>query len=467
MYALILSGLILVLASGLYYRYRPLPAGVGQAHPWREASQVRFLADHPCQGPRGQHDIVPATLDLIRQARQRILMDNFLFNADQSDQPEFLPLTETITSALLMRAREGVTVDLISDPINTLYGAWWPSHFARLEQGGVTLRITDLRALRDGNPLWSAFWRLTLAPFTPLSATGPRAAGGWLPGPLGPHRMTLRGWLALPNFKANHRKTLVVDDRHGLVSSANLHDASSCHHNVGLRFSGPVCQDLARSESAVMAFSGGDSRPATPGSPVELCHSLPRLRLLTEAAIRDALLTVIDQARPGDCLRLALFYLSHRGLIRALKQARQRGVVIRLLLDANRDAFGHQKGGMPNRPVAAELHGAGLAVRWVATRGEQFHSKLLLAEGHGQSDLLLGSANFTRRNLDNLNLESAVQWQASEEDPAITGARDWFDRIWHNRGPGPASLDYEHFSDHRRYRYWLYRVLEATGFSTF
>ncbi|MDX1588425.1 MAG: phospholipase D-like domain-containing protein [Oleiphilaceae bacterium] len=468
MFTLLLTLAALVTASGVYHRYRPLPPGMGHSHPWRRASEVRFLADYP--RPRQplpcSSAIVPASLSLIRQARHHLRMDNFLFNADQGDQPQHLPLTDTVTSALRVRAREGVRIDLISDPINTLYGAHWPAHFVQLEQAGLTIRITDLRALRDSNPLWSALWRLSLAPFTNLAATGQAARGGWLPGPFGPHRMTLRSWLALPNFKANHRKTLVVDGRHGLVSSANLHDASSNHHNVGLRFSGPVCRDLLHSESAVMAFSGGDPRPPAPDPEPDSVQALPRLRLLTEAAIRDALLAVIQQARPGERLRLALFYLSHRRLIRALRQAHQRGVVVQLLLDPNRDAFGRQKSGMPNRPVASELHRAGIAVRWVRTHGEQFHSKLLLAEKPDHGDLLLGSANFTRRNLDNLNLESAVQWQAPPEDGAIRDASDWFDTLWKNRN-GEWSLDYHQYRDHRCYRYWLYRLMEASGCCTF
>ena len=52
---------------------------------------------------------------------------------------------------------------------------------------------------------------------------------------------------------------------------------------------------------------------------------------------------------------------------------------------------------------------AGVAVRWGNTQGEQLHSKMLLLErADGTGFLLLGSANFTRRNLDDYNLELDV-----------------------------------------------------------
>ncbi len=50
-----------------------------------------------------------------------------------------------------------------------------------------------------------------------------------------------------------------------------------------------------------------------------------------------------------------MFYLSERQIIKALIAAQQRGVQVRVLLDPNKDAFGREKNGIPNRQVAAEL----------------------------------------------------------------------------------------------------------------
>ncbi|HCQ35886.1 MAG TPA: phospholipase, partial [Alcanivorax sp.] len=211
------------------------------------------------------------------------------------------------------------------------------------------------------------------------------------------------------------------------------------HSNIAVRFSGPAALDLLQSERAAAAFSGADGLDDWPlaregaANPEE---DGATLSVLSEAAIRDALLSAIEEARAGERLDVGVFYLSHRPLIEALAAARERGVRVRLLLDPNKDAFGRKKNGMPNRQVAWELHDAGVDIRWCATHGEQCHTKMLLRYGDDGAErpavLIAGSANFTRRNLDNLNLETSVQLTAAADHPAMTTARDAFQRRWSN-----------------------------------
>jgi cardiolipin synthase len=59
--------------------------------------------------------------------------------------------------------------------------------------------------------------------------------------------------------------------------------------------------------------------------------------------------------------------------------------------------------------VAYELtkksHGK-IRTRWYHTHGEQFHTKLTLIEKqNGTAVVVLGSANLTRKNIENFNLE--------------------------------------------------------------
>ncbi len=74
-------------------------------------------------------------------------------------------------------------------------------------------------------------------------------------------------------------------------------------------------------------------------------------------------------------------------------------MIVRVLLDPNKDAFGRQKNGIPNRQVASELHAAGIPIRWCDTHGEQNHSKMIVKYNDQQAELIVGSANFTARNL--------------------------------------------------------------------
>ncbi|APE32020.1 phospholipase [Halomonas aestuarii] len=467
--------LVAWLAMGAWQRYKPLPDGIGRAFPERPAEGLRFLADETWYAPSGERHarrrIFDEVMALIGQAERLVVLDMFLFNdfAGSADARDFRPLSAELTEALVDRRARHPTLEavVITDPLNTLYGGLELEHLERLRGAGVRVVVTDLTRLRASNPLWSGAWHL-----------GPRwlgnqSEGGWLPNALGTGRVPLRSYLALLNFNANHRKTLVVDRGKGwtgLVTSANPHDASSLHGNVALRFEGAAALDLLASERPVAGWSGvglpGPEAPDGAGAPVEGA----RLQVLTEGAIRDALLAAIRASGPGDRLDVAVFYLSHRALIEALVDAHRRGAVLRVLLDPNRDAFGLEKNGIPNRPVARELHAAGVPVRWCATDGEQCHSKLLLrlpAAADGEAEMILGSANFTRRNLDDLNLETSVRLVGPAETQALRDASAFFARRWHSTPQRITSEPFAAHDDTSTWQRWRYRIMEATGLSTF
>lgn len=81
--------------------------------------------------------------------------------------------------------------------------------------------------------------------------------GGWLPSPFSSEaeRVTVRSYLDLLNSKANHRK-VILNERSGLVTSANAHDASANHSNVAFYIEGPLVQHLLDTETAVAEMSG-------------------------------------------------------------------------------------------------------------------------------------------------------------------------------------------------------------------
>ncbi|BEH13799.1 phospholipase D [Marinobacter shengliensis] len=471
--------LLSLIGLGLWHSFKPLPPGIryqGDAAPLEDAELLTDTTRHFSDGQSTlDHEIFDEIFRLIEQAETFILLDMFLFNSTGPEDIHLRPLAEQLTQALLERknAQPDMDIVLISDPLNTFYGGTHSPHFDTLSAAGIEVVVTDLEPLRDSNPAWSSLWRLC------CRWLGNNPDGGWLPNALGNQPATIRSYLALPNFKANHRKLLVVDEGDRLravVTSANPHNGSSRHSNIGLAFSGPAVMDVIRSEQAVIRMSGADSSTLerwlermTQDSQLP-DHSQGTLKLLTESAIRDAALDMINRSQPGEQLDMAMFYLSHRPIINGLLEAQHRGVEIRLLLDANKDAFGHEKNGIPNRPVARELHEAGIPVRWCNTRGEQCHSKLVIYRGQNeQIELLLGSANFTRRNLDDLNLESNVWLAVQQDDPVAQKANAFFDDYW-THGPDneqALSLPYSAWADHSRLKYWQYRIMEATGLSTF
>jgi phosphatidylserine/phosphatidylglycerophosphate/cardiolipin synthase-like enzyme len=451
-------------------RRRRMPAGLSFASEPSAADNVRFLADTTWVDAEGhrhnEQEIFDAVFDMIRRARRLILLDMFLYNDFEMQIKEPLrTLSHELTEALLEQKKKhpGMTIIVITDPINTVYGSIRSRAFEMLEAAGVRVVTTSLVRLPDSNPAYSVLWRLLVKPFG-------RSSRSRLRNPFDPvGKISLRSYLEMLNCKANHRKVVVCDDDAtlaALVTSANPHDASSANSNVAVRFFGPPATDLLASENAVLTLSGHDalSIPPVP-EPIDPCNSV---QVLTEGAIKTAALAIIDRAGTDAKIDIAAFYVSDRDIIAALKRARLRGARLRLVLDPNKDAFGYDKHGIPNRPAAAELRRANIDIRWYHTHGEQCHIKMLLAEdGQENARLLLGSANLTRRNLGDFNLETNVLVEGERSSAAIRDARAYFDTLWHNREDRQYTEPYERYRDESLLKKGLYRFMEASGFSEF
>lgn len=469
-------------AVGFWNTHKPMPAGtdVHTAAVALDPADVRFLTDLTYNDPRGEllheQQIYDEVFRMIDDAESFIVADFFLFNelhgaADASHRA----LSSELTAHLIARrqTKPGMTILLVTDPINDLYGANPSALLAQLREAGVEVVTTDLNQLRDSNPLYSALWRT-------IGRWWPQTPGGAMPNPFDtePAHIGLASWLKLLNFKANHRKLIVTDRSDGmlvgLVTSANPHDASSAHSNVALRFVGQPAMSMVESELGVARFSGwrGHVLAAAPEQPAVNPDDAVLLSFLTEASIRDHLLDAIDTARNGDAIRIATFYLADRKIVAALLRAARRNVTVQLILDPNRDAFGREKDGVPNRPVANELvtQSAGqIQVRWYRTHGEQFHTKIALITHGDRLIASLGSANLTRRNIGNFNLEANVAVEMSAGAPLAAQMQGYFTRLWTNEGPPGTeyTADFAVYRDTDNSRYWRYRLMEFTGLGTF
>ena len=470
-YVSVLIGLLTLgyLSSAVYHTYKPLPEGLDFTGKLRHA-EVKFIADQTYMDAQGkqqqQHHIFDEMLKMIDEAQTTIVLDMFLFNQEVGESTLLQrQLTQQLTETLILKhgVQPNIEIKVITDPINSVYGGVMPQHYQKLRAAGINVIETDLTPLRASNPLWSGFWYIC------CQGLGNNVEKGWLPNPFGNEKITLRSYFNLFNFKANHRKTLVVDTAQGwkaLVTSANPHDGSSRHSNVALIVTGNTAIDVLKTEQAVGRMSKGDIPMVIVGE-FEAEKSLPQVQLLTEKAIYQATLTLIKTAKPQQQIDLAMFYLSERQIVKALIAAHQRGVKLRVLLDPNKDAFGRQKNGIPNRQVASELNAAGITVRWCNTQGEQCHSKMIIKHDAAQAELILGSANFTARNLKNYNLESDLRVLGAAKAPVFNDANQYFDTAWSNLDGKNMSVTYSQYADESQLKYALYRLMEWSGLSTF
>lgn len=405
---------------------------------------------------------------LIDEAEDFILIDMFLFNDDYDRSMNYPPLSNNLTNALIEKKKENPNINIliITDRINTFYGSYPSKMGEKLEENGIEVVYTNMEKLRDSNPVYSGIYRTFLQWFG-------SSENGWLPNPFSPDspKVTVRSYMELLNFKANHRK-VIVTEKQGIVSSANPHDGSANHSNIAFVIQGEVLQDLIQTERAVVQLSGGNTDlfdhfqiastpPASNGD--------YQIQLVTEGKIKIHLLQKIKATEENDRITIGAFYLSDRDVIAELIKAANRGAVVKLILDANKDAFGREKNGVPNRPVASELHNKSdgkISIRWFHTNGEQYHSKIILFEQKNKDVLIGGSANFTKRNIDDFNLETNIIITANSNIGIMAEVKNYFEVLWTNED-ALYTVDYDVFADESLLHYFLYRFQEWSGISTF
>lgn len=402
---------------------------------------------------------------IIGSANEFIVMDMFLFNDDYDRDNSFPNISGQLTTALIKQKQKypNLKIVLITDEINTFYGAYPSKYLEKLKDNGIHVVITDLAKIRDPNPLYSGFWRLFR-----LENIGSRGKG-WLPNPFSPDSpdVTLRAYLRLLNLKANHRKVLITEDE-ALVTSFNPHDASGFHSNIAFCVNSGIIEDLLKSENSVVELSGGE--PYSLRGKTETTGDSPvKGQLITEGSIKKELIKEIRSSKKGDRIKMAMFYLAEHDVIRELVKASEKNVDIQIILDANKDAFGIEKNGVPNRPVAYKLvkdSKGKIKIRWFNSHGEQFHSKMTVFEKGDQMVVIGGSANLTRRNIQDYNLETDLKIILPLGHPESQKIMAYFNRLWNNSG-GEYTLDFKAYGESSIYKRLLYELQERTGLSSF
>ena len=425
-------------------------------------SDISFLRDLTYQD--GDHrvydqEIYPRAYTLIDSAKEFLVFDIFLFIETSVDtNPEYIRTTSLLANKLIEKKKQNpdMPIYFISDEFNIFYYSHHNKHFEMMKDAGIEVIVTDMLKMRDSHLPYSIFWRLVPRWF------GNPNYSGWLPNVATEpeEKMAVRSLFKLVNFKANHRK-IIMSEREAIITSANPHTASSLHSNIGFVVRGEILQNILDSEKAVANISHSNiDIEFTP----ESTSGAMKLKYISEGKIRKNLIKCVDKLHEGDSLDICVFYMSDRKLIKSIKEAKERGANIRLMLDANKDAFGKEKNGIPNRQVAHELHKQEIPIRWANTHGEQFHTKIAIFTTSDSVYVVGGSANFTKRNIGDKNLETDILVQSGKNTEFVKEVKNYYKTIWFD---DRYSMDFENYAEKSRLKYLLYRYQEWTGAATF
>ena len=454
--------LLLVIIPIIYSLNTKNPPGTNVASEFRDAD-CEFLYDltYLKDGKRiHEKRIFKREMELIKNAQDFLMVDFFLFNDEYPNTMNFPSQVEEMTDLLIAKKKENPNMPIlfVTDPINNFYGAYEEDNLKRLRENGIEVVVTDLNKMRDSNALVSGIYRTYLQWFG-------TSGGGWIKNffDKDADKVNVRSILKLANFKGNHRKVL-ISEKEALVASANPHDPSAHHSNVAMVFRGKSMEDLIRSESIFF-----DKLPdVIENFKAEEVTSPYKLRVITEGKIYDEISKNIRESKEGDEINLGIFYISEFRILRELGEAAKRGVDVKIIADLNKDAFGLEKNGSPNRPGLSELKEdyPEINIRWYQTSGEQFHTKFIYFDFKDKDPLaILGSANYTRRNLDNFNLETNLAVEMKKDSQMAGEMKDYYARIWNNED-GDYTLPLEDFYESRFFMRILWKIQEKTGLCT-
>jgi cardiolipin synthase A/B len=457
---------IILSINMIYHNNKPLPKGLSYEGDIHYVEKVDFLYDITYKKKDGKierdSEIFNRIFEAIENAEDFIVIDMFLFNSYVERDKGYPKLAETMTDKLISKVtlNPDLNIVFITDPINTSYGSHMSKEIELLKENDIEVVVTDLTRLRDPNPIYSSVWRTFFQWFG-------QEGKGWFPNPLaktGP-KVTLRSYLDLLNIKANHRK-VIATEKTAIISSANPHDASGFHSNIAFQIEGNIISDLLKSEQATLAVGG--KFPKYNKDTKEKGNIA--VQLLTEGKIYKHLLDELDSTVDGDEVWIGMFYLADRKVVESIERAAERDVKVFLILDPNQNAFGSEKIGLPNLPVAAELEKKdhkNIIIRWYHTKKEQYHSKLIYLKKEEHSVFIGGSANFTERNLNDFNLETDIKITAPVNSTISKAVEGYFHRIWNNTN-GIYTVNYNRYQDDLPvFKYIAYRIQKLFDFTTY
>jgi len=466
---------MIYISTFIYHQIKELPEELNyesEEFPLYD-EDIEFLQDNTINIAAGkpilQHEIFDTFQNVIQNAEKFVVLDMFMFTDLGSEKGDYPSLSRDLKLTLLnqMELYPDLNVWIITDPINTSYGSHEAFRIQPLEEQGAQVVYADLEPLQDPVPIYSSFYRMFLQWFG-------YGGEGWISNPFGEEepKLSLRSYFSLLNTKGNHRKALITEHE-GIYTSANAHDPSGYHSNIGVRLEGPFLEALLEAERRVVYYTrGNDSGFPTPDQLVfreQNGEEKLKGKVVTEGKIFDETMTMITDAKEGEDLWIGMYLLSEGNVVSALMEAAERGVSVRAILDPNQTSFGSEKPGIPNVAVTHRMNPTeqdNLDIRWYNIDKEQFHSKIMFLKGE-ESKVLLGSTNFTRRSFNENNLENNLSIWGPKNTNFFKEIEEYFYKLWNNTDY-EYTLEFDYYQDElswfRRLGFRIQKILRLTTF---
>ena len=284
--------------------------------------------------------------DIFHQIRESIS------GAKKSIQVEMFGLgQEEIVDLLIAKKKEGLDVQVVLDPVNEDYEKEKAVSAKKLQKAGVEVLFYPIREADEQNRF----------------------------------------------AQINHVKMLIIDGDEAIIGGMNWGSHSHNNHDVDVRIQGPLVDRMEKLFNKDYEKSGGKSPLPIEKTPVHPeGNSLASLATSSddpkERQIKATLHRAIREAK--ESIQCELFFLTDWSLTKALVEAKERGVDVKVLLNPS-----EIDGNRLNEKSAETLKKAGVEVKWFVPdekTGSKLHAKMGVFDGQ---EVILGSANWSGNGL--------------------------------------------------------------------
>ena len=198
----------------------------------------------------------------------------------------------------------------------------------------------------------------------------------------------------------NHSKLVIADDSVAIVGGMNFKDSELVNHDYMLKISGPKVKEISQmtdmdwQKSRKMSIKSTDTTTlGAKSNDIEFSQTG-----FNQQNIDEMILKYINQAQ--NSIDIEMLLIDHQEVVKALADAKKRGVNIRIIVD-QADLAKYNKlleklpiEGMANFGACLTLTDAGIPVKWFVpkTKDQVLHAKTILID---KKVFLTGSANLT------------------------------------------------------------------------
>ncbi len=307
-------------------------------------------------------DALAREMELITQAKKYIRVERFEF--------------ESLYPALLLakKAKEGVKVQVLIDPTSS---SWDPFKWQQkmyiidfLKRSGVDVRLYPLTEIKPGSsPAGSSSSREIVKDMMPP-------------------------WDQTKEYQIDHGKILLVDGKVAFLTGNNWGIETPKNRDVGVEIRGPAVRDVEAKYRWAWRVAGGESYELPPAPPeqgdawISVVHSDIRI---DKDSYRAVFYRNLKEAKKS--IYISAFVLSDPYALKLLKEAKARGVDVKIILDPNKYDDNQDP---PNFKTVEELRKAGIDVKWYKAHDNKLHMKVAIFD---ENEVIVGSANFSYRGL--------------------------------------------------------------------